>query len=80
MLLQSGSEELILLTRCVLFLAALAAAAAEAPFTVAGLGDGEKITKSGAVPPSPLVWDAHTGILRIDGGRNEVLGAPKPAT
>ena len=63
------------MTRCVLFFAALAAAAAEAPFTVAGLGDGEKITKSGAVPPSPLVWDAHTGILRIDGGRNEVLGA-----
>lgn len=45
------------------------------PFTVAGLGDSEKITKDGAVPPSPHFWDPKTRQLRLHGGRNEVVAA-----
>jgi hypothetical protein len=49
--------------------------AKEQQFTVAGLGDGEKITKDGAVPPSPHFWDPRTKQLRLHGGRNEVVAA-----
>ena len=50
-------------------------AAALAPFTVAGLGDCEKITKDGVVPPSPHFWNPKTSTLRLHGGRNEMVAA-----
>ena len=51
------------------------AQAADPVFTVAGLGDCEKITKDGAIPASPHFWDAATNRLRLHGGRNEMVGA-----
>jgi hypothetical protein len=45
------------------------------PFAVAGLGDCEKITKDGEVPPSPHFWDPKSRQLRLHGARNEVVGA-----
>ncbi len=58
-------------------LAALGAhgADADAPFSVAGLGDCEKITKDGAVPESPHFWDAKTRCLKLHAGRNETVAA-----
>ncbi|MGH7145777.1 MAG: hypothetical protein ACREJ2_16830 [Planctomycetota bacterium] len=50
-------------------------AAADAPFTVAGLGDCEKIAEDAAVPASPHFWDPKTNTLKMHGGRNEMLGA-----
>ena len=43
--------------------------------TLAGLGDCEKITKDGAIPPSPHFWDATAKKLRLHGGRNEMVAA-----
>jgi hypothetical protein len=43
--------------------------------TVAGLGDCEKITKDGVVPPSPYFWDPKSRQLHLHGARNEVVGA-----
>lgn len=45
------------------------------PFTVAGLGDCEKITKDGTVPPSPHFWDPKAKKVRLHGARNEVVAA-----
>src|SRR5690349_16997817 len=45
------------------------------PFAVTGLGDCEKITKDGVVPPSPHFWNPATRTLRMHGGRNEVIAA-----
>ncbi|MDQ2732768.1 MAG: hypothetical protein M3Y56_14005, partial [Armatimonadota bacterium] len=61
-----------------LFLASSALQAAQAAdpvLTVAGLGDCEKITKDGVVPPSPHFWDAATGTLKLHGARNEMVAA-----
>jgi len=44
-------------------------------FTVAGLGDGEKITKDGVVPASPHFWDPAGRRLRLHGARNEMVAA-----
>ncbi len=38
---------------------AIARGADEAPFSLAALGDCEKITKDGPVPPSTHFWDAE---------------------
>ena len=43
--------------------------------TISGLGDSEKITKDGAIPPSPRFWNAAARKLSLDGGRNEVVAA-----
>ena len=51
------------------------AAGQEAPLVVAGLGDCEKITKDGLVPPSSCFWDPDRRRLSLDGGRNEVVAA-----
>jgi hypothetical protein len=51
------------------------AAGRESPLVVAGLGDCEKITKDGVVPPSPYFWDPARRRLSLDGGRNEVVAA-----
>src|SRR5579862_3772720 len=48
---------------------------ADAPFTLAGLGDCEKITKDGAIPESPHFWDAKTQRLKLHAGRNETVAA-----
>src|SRR5476651_122532 len=50
-------------------------AESDAPFSVAGLGDGEKITKDGAVPESPQFWDAKAKRLKLHAGRNETVAA-----
>jgi len=42
---------------------------------VTGLGDCEKITKDGAIPPSPYFWNSAARRLSLDGGRNEVVAA-----
>jgi hypothetical protein len=39
------------------------------------LGDCEKITKDGTVPPSPHFWDPKAKQVRLHGGRNEVVAA-----
>lgn len=52
-----------------------AAPAADLVVTVAGLGDGEKITKDAAVPASPHFWDPGTGTLKLHGARNEMVAA-----
>jgi hypothetical protein len=48
---------------------------ADAPFTLAGLGDCEKITKDGAIPESPHFWDAKSKRLKLHAGRNETAAA-----
>jgi hypothetical protein len=48
---------------------------AEAPFTLAGLGDCEKITKDGSIPESPHFWDSKAQRLSLHGGRNEEVAA-----
>ena len=48
---------------------------ADAPFTLAGLGDCEKITKDGTIPESPNFWDAKTARLKLHAGRNETVAA-----
>ena len=66
------------LTVALLTAAALGAAVGEesaTPLTLAGLGDCEKITKDGAIPESPLFWDATARKLKLHGGRNEVVAA-----
>jgi Domain of unknown function (DUF4091) len=40
-----------------------------------GLGDCERVTREGAIPPSPHFWDPRSRILRLHGARNEVVGA-----
>lgn len=40
-----------------------------------GLGDCERVTRGGAIPPSPRFWDPRSRILRLHGARNEVVGA-----
>ncbi len=61
---------------CVLMGAFVVARGADqAPFSLAALGDCEKITKDGPVPPSPHFWDAQSKRLTLHGGRNEMLGA-----
>jgi len=50
-------------------------AGSQPPLAVSGLGDGEKITKDGAVPASPRFWNAAARRLSLDGGRNEVVAA-----
>ena len=58
------------------FLCVVAPAAADQPaLVVAGLGDCEKITKDGAVPPSPRFWDPVAKRLSLEGGRNEMVAA-----
>lgn len=58
------------------FLVVVASAAAPAPkLLVAGLGDCEKVTKDGAIPPSPHFWDPVSKRLSLHGGRNEVVAA-----
>lgn len=47
----------------------------DAGLRLAGLGDCEKVTRDGAVPPSPRFWDPRTRTLRLHGARNEVVGA-----
>ena len=47
----------------------------EAPFTLAGLGDCEKITKDGTIPESPHFWDAKARRLKLHAGRNETVAA-----
>jgi hypothetical protein len=44
-------------------------------FTLAGLGDCEKITKDGAIPASPHFWDPAAKKLHLHGGRNEMVAA-----
>jgi hypothetical protein len=51
------------------------AAGRGSPLVVAGLGDCEKITKDGLVPPSPRYWDPARRRLSLHGGRNEVVAA-----
>ena len=53
----------------------VSAAAPKPALVVAGLGDCEKITKDGAVPPSPRFWDQAARRLSLHGGRNEVVAA-----
>ena len=60
---------------CLLSAAAVQAQDGPAPFTVAGLGDCEKITKDGAVPASAHFWDAAGKKLTLHGGRNEMVAA-----
>ncbi|MGH7145776.1 MAG: glycoside hydrolase domain-containing protein [Planctomycetota bacterium] len=50
-------------------------AAADARFTVSGLGDCEKIAKDAPVPASPHFWDPKTKTLSMFGGRNEMVAA-----
>lgn len=45
------------------------------PLALYGLGDSEKITKDGAIPPSPHFWDPKTNTLRLHGGKNEMVAA-----
>src|SRR5580693_4626683 len=47
----------------------------DAPFTLAGLGDCEKITKDGSIPESPHFWDAKARRLKLHAGRNEAVAA-----
>jgi len=61
-----------------LLLAGAVAGAPRPPETglrLAGLGDCEKVTRDGAIPPSPRFWDPRSRILRLHGARNEVVGA-----
>ena len=62
---------------CVAFAAhcPLTAAADADPFSVAGLGDCEKITKDGAIPESPQFWDGKEKRLKLHAGRNETVAA-----
>ena len=61
-----------------LFLAAGGTGAGRPPdagLRLAGLGDCERVTRDGTVPPSPRFWDPERRILRLHGARNEVVGA-----
>jgi hypothetical protein len=62
---------------CIVTAGCLVASATAAPpaIVVAGLGDCEKITKDGAVPPSPRFWNPTARRLSLDGGRNEMVAA-----
>ncbi|MDD1633634.1 MAG: hypothetical protein LUP91_15700, partial [Methylococcaceae bacterium] len=61
-----------------LFLAAHGTGAERPPrggLRLAGLGDCERVTRDGTIPPSPRFWDPERRILRLHGARNEVVGA-----
>ena len=47
----------------------------DAPFTLSGLGDCEKITKDGNIPESPHFWDPASRRLKLHAGRNEAVAA-----